>query len=192
MLLADFNPNDPTNRHGNRRPAGKQATLEERAALIKTPNLTDRPRFERARKIMTLGNVAFRSAVYSTCMSSATLRFQSMCAFPFCAVSCVTYKKKQNDRSMVQKTKTGRVWLSAGCSETNYLALRWRLQDSEWSSPAGKEDVTMEALMGGKNSPLCENSTITALTVLSLDMWHSSLRSCLLLSMMFSSQQPES
>lgn len=79
LLLADFNSNDPTSRHGNRRPAGKQATLEERAALIKAPNLTDRQCFERARKIMTLGNVAFRSAVYSTCMSSATLRFQ-VCA----------------------------------------------------------------------------------------------------------------
>lgn len=98
--------------------------------------------------------------------------------------------KKKRDLSLVKKkTKT-----KPGCSETTSLALRWRLQDSEWYSPTGKEDLTLEDLKGRKEkSPLCENATFTALTVLSLDVWHSSsFQSRLLLSMMFSSQQSES
>lgn len=79
--------------------------------------------FEKTRKTMTLGNIAFCSAaVYSTtCMSSATLCFQYVRISILRSTLYHVWKKKKISQLWGKKNKTGHILLTADCSQTNYF-----------------------------------------------------------------------
>lgn len=127
-LLSDFISNDPSNRYWDGRPAGKQATLEERVTrlMIQISATDDVPR--RWRRLWYWGNIAFCSAVYSTtCMSSATFMLP-VCAHIHSAqyiISCRRKKKEKRKRELSQlwkkKNIIDHILLTVDCSETNYF-----------------------------------------------------------------------
>lgn len=77
----------------------------------------------------------------------SNMMLPSMCAFPLCAVNCITYEKKKRDLSPVKKKQHKNWYLAFGLVQV--------VQDSELYSSAGKEDLTPEDLMGAKKSHPC-------------------------------------
>lgn len=130
----------------------------------------------------------------------SNIMLPSTCTFPLCAVNCVRYLKKKKKISPSSKNKTKPKTGIYGVEQVVQRRLTSLggegCRTLSENHLLGKRIWHRRVLWGKEKPPLCENATFTASMVLSLDVWHSSssssFRSCLLLSMMFSSQQSES